>query len=437
LLWKRLDVYFHTARSLNTILAEGESMMSTLHLKHAYPFMTATVFSFFLGHSALGQDGARAFNYEAATKLQHSLATNAASLDKAIKSNQPSEIDKAVTSAEGALQEYQAPTVEDINGLVTALSSSLTAYSGDRSALEPNLLLLEDAIASGNGTRTAAFIGPRADKLREWIANSDWQQGVPMKPLADLSEQLFKAMRTNEPTAATAALGKAADLVTGKSNDGYRLPTEIPAVQNQLVAARTTLDDKVRAIDPYVWLAGVAVAADSLLVGKSDDKDDVKLNRAATINRLQNIPEAMAAAVKIKAAMEKLGDGFRPMLHIIQAYYGDVYQGQNPRRNCDATEAMIARCEREKSCTLSDDYKTSLCGFDPIPAADDRTRGVVVTFSCQVGGDTTWDTLARYRGLDPDTGSDLKDPKNPARRYALMRGTKMEIRCPTDAPEAK
>lgn len=414
-------------------------MVAFLQLRRACLLLVAAVLTMSFSEFAIAQDrqDASSFDYGPATKLRENLSSNAEAIDRGIQAKQPTAIDKAVTSARNALGEYPSPTAEEINSLAAALAARVNAYSGDKASVQASITLLEDAIAASQGVRNVAFVADRADKVRTWVAGADWQQGSSMRQFADLSEQLFRTMRVIDPVSAATALSKAAELVATKPTDDFRFPLEMPAVQSQFVAARKLLDDKVRSADPSIWLVAVGAAADELLVDQTRDTADIKQGRAATIKRLQNIPEAMAAAVKAKAALEKLGDGFRPMLHVIQAYYGDIYQGGNPRRNCDATETMISRCEREQSCSLPEDYRTSLCGYDPIPAADDRTRGVAVSFSCQVGGDDVWDELARYRTIDPDNGSDLTSYTNPARRSALIRGAKMEIRCPTDAPVAK
>jgi hypothetical protein len=94
---------------------------------------------------------------------------------------------------------------------------------------------------------------------------------------------------------------------------------------------------------------------------------------------------------------------------------------------------MVTRCERRDACTLEATYKTSLCGFDPIPAAEDRTRGVAVRFSCYTGGDPLWDKLASHPLEDPFDLSDLTDLDNPATSTTVLRGTLMELRCPFDS----
>jgi hypothetical protein len=372
-----------------------------------------------------------------AKQLRDALSSNASAIDHGIETKRAEVIAQAVAATQSALATYNAPSSDEINALADALARRLSSYSGDKASIRAKLDLMEAAIATHENPRDPKFIGERAEKLKTWIDAAEWKQTSSIAQLSSLSEQLFKTMRAIDPTAAAAALSKGADLLTAKGTDSFRPPAELLTFRDQMFATRTTLDGKLRVYDPARWLVDTSGSFDDLLMDKAADSDPVKQQRASLRQTLRNAQDAMAGVAKVRSAIDKLSEGYRPLLHVVQALYGDIYQGNNRYRNCDATQAMVARCERMASCKLPDNYKTSLCGFDPIPAADDRARGVAIVYSCNIGGDSLWDDLSRFPTIDPGNGSDLSSVRNPARRYSLLRGTEMDIRCPPNVAGVK
>ncbi|WP_217578412.1 hypothetical protein [Mesorhizobium sp. GbtcB19] len=294
------------------------------------------------------------------------------------------------------------------------------------------LVILVQDIATYRGLGKPDLIGKAAPELSNWITATNWGPADNTKDPFDLAEAIMLKMRVVDPDKAAASFGKMAKIMVGTeaSTPIYRPPFERVGYANDMKSALLTLNDPVARARPVDWFTTQATQLRDLFGGA--DATAV----AATLPRrtlLQNDPKAMDAAKAAKETIVLLQSGYRPQIHIVDALYGDLPTGRYSKRVCNATRTMISKCERKDSCHLDDGYKLALCGYDPIPAADDRTRAVAVQYACFTGGDAVWDRLASHPLEDPFEYSDLTNIRNPATGFAILRGTTMELRCPFDA----
>lgn len=321
---------------------------------------------------------------------------------------------------------------------IAARSSDLGAWlrshkpSAGTDPVSTALGTLVQDIATYRGLGSDTFIATASVELTAWIGKTNWSVDSKVNDLMPLAEAVIQKVRLFNPDAAgtsfkTMALAiTGTDGVTGKPTE-FRPPLERSVYATQLQLAWSPLNDQVRTNFPVVWFPAQANAIKALL--NSDDASANQLRRTQLLNNT----EAMKSAAAAKDAIILLQGGYRPQIHIIDALYGDLPTGRYSKRVCNATRTMTTKCERQDSCHLEDGYKTALCGYDPIPAADERTRAVAVQYACFTGGDAVWDRLASHPLEDPFEYTDLTDSRNPATGFAILRGTTMELRCPFDA----
>ncbi|GLQ78857.1 hypothetical protein GCM10007881_23730 [Mesorhizobium huakuii] len=327
---------------------------------------------------------------------------------------------------------YRAePTAAELVTRIDDLSAWLDAYKGTAGgAVATAVDKLVASIAIYRGIGRPDLIAKASTELSAWIGKTNWLADDDASAMLGLSETIIQKARLFDPDdAATSFKNMAAAMTAAEGTQSkpspFRPPLERSVYTLQMKQAWAPLDAQVRAVSPVAWFAAQTKAITDLI----GDTDAASLPMRTL---LQNDAEAMKAAGAAKDSIVLLQGGYRPQIHIIDALYGDLPTGRNSKRVCNATRGMVARCERLGSCTLDPNYKTGLCGYDPIPAADERTRAVAVQYSCFTGGDDIWDQLASHPLEDPFNFSDISNLSNPATSVTILRGTVMELRCPFD-----
>ncbi|MCA0033890.1 hypothetical protein [Mesorhizobium sp. B263B2A] len=326
-----------------------------------------------------------------------------------------------------------APSEAELVTRTDDLSAWLAAYKGTAGGVVDTAVnKLVTSIAIYRGIGDPGFITKASTELSTWIGKTTWLAGDDASAMLELSETIIQKARLFDPDDAAMSFKSMAAAMTATDDTKptpFRPPLERSAYTLQMKEAWTPLDSQVRAVDPVAWFTSQATAIKNLI----GDADAASLPMRTL---LQNNAAAMKAAGEAKDSIVLLQGGYRPQIHIIDALYGDLPTGRHSKRVCNATRGMMARCERNGSCTLDPSYKTGLCGYDPIPAADERTRAVAVQYSCFTGGDDIWDQLASHPLEDPTNFSDISNLDNPATSVTILRGTVMELRCPFDTKTA-
>lgn len=370
--------------------------------------------------SAADQRGARflAAAAEAQQKLQSALSGNDIEAAEA-----------AAREMAAALAAYEAFAGDELVVRIDELAGMLaSAPASEAVRLETSLQSLEAVI---DGLRSAdAGIERLATRLAGLIAATGPPRGNALTSLLALARSIVEKGRFADAGAIAESVGGMVALVLPNTAEtAFRPPWEQPKFADEVTKAHRQIDAGVASHLPVKWFTDVAAAIGTRAGGADEN---ARKATAPTRVLLQNSVGAMEAAKKAKVAIDLLEGGYRPRIHVIEALHGDLQAGRRSSRVCDATRAMIARCEGKASCTLPDNYHETLCGYDPVPAAAAHVRAVAVQFSCHVGGDALWDELARYPFRDPANHSDLLSLDNPAVSTALLRGTVMDMRCPSE-----
>lgn len=362
-------------------------------------------------------------------------SNNLAAWLKAYKDDAPPGLVVALNGLAQAIASYRAvPGADEVrdrmNELGVWLASGRVPASTD-TTIAPALAGLVQSVATYRGLGTADFVENASADLKGWISPTNWGPNDKLEKVLGLAEAIMTKMRVVNPDKAAESFDRMAKIMVGTEvkDAVYRPPFERVTYATEMESALKALNDPVAKARPADWFATQGDEIKELLGGDTDAEIAATESRRAL---LQNDAKVMASAKAAKATIELLQGGYRPQVHIIDALYGDLPTGPFSRRVCDATRSMVTACERKDKCNLPPDYVTSLCGFDPIPSADDRTRRVAVHYACFSGGDAVWDRLATHPLEDPFDFSDLSKFDNPANRFAELRGVKMELRCPAD-----
>ncbi|MER9190937.1 hypothetical protein [Mesorhizobium australicum] len=345
------------------------------------------------------------------------------------------ELIEALRGVVQAVSSYRsAPSADEIIDRMDQLGAWLTSSSAPPSTNDEIAKALSGFvknIAIYRGLGKPDFIKAASVELSGWIGSTNWTVDSNVDDLLRLSQTIIEKVRLFKADAAAASFSNTATAITGMDAESpFRAPWQRLSYSTSIKEAWTRLNGQVAAAFPVEWFTQQGKKIKALLGG--DKEADIAATLPAR-TLVQNNSQAMDAAKATKDTVELLQGGYRPLVHIVDALYGDLPTGRYSRRVCNATRGMVTACERRDKCDLPPDYVTSLCGFDPIPSADDRTRAVAVQYSCFTGGDAVWDRLATHPLEDPFEFSDLTKPGNPATSFAILRGPKMELRCPFDA----
>ncbi|MEQ8305272.1 MAG: hypothetical protein RIA09_01820 [Hoeflea sp.] len=409
-------------------------------MKRTFTVVIAVLSSLIPAGATFGQDStisnpeaSSAVTANRSAELLEVLKNQLAAIEKALDDNNPDDVQLAVSVLASELSFFQGkPTKADVEKLVATLDRALSDYAGDRSELSEDANGLIGAIVSFQGADRPETVLARAEALNELVEGANWVKGVNVARAWILLGTVVDQLRFVDPEGAAGAMNTMAMAVSGAdARSVFRPPFEQNKFFNAFSAAHATLDHKLRDSDPVSWFESAAASLEALLVDAPNAKAEEKARNATLRRLILNRPSAMTAAAKAKAALEALTGDYRPAIHVVEAFYGDLVLGSDHKRVCNATQAMKALCERKSTCSLPGKYETALCGYDPIPAAETGLRRVAVQYTCHMGGDELWDELARYPRRDPLSGTDLYEPSNPALNYAILNGTTMEIRCPS------
>jgi hypothetical protein len=339
----------------------------------------------------------------------------------------------AVVGFEAALNTFKGdPDAAESTALAVRLAVGL-ARNPDEAGLKASIVTLADKIANYQGKGTSPFLQKQAElfiSLLDATPGSLTANSADTAKVMDLPRKIAGTFRQTQPVETAKALAAALSAVV-KAEAGYVPPLGDP----EFATAINDLSDTLKAqVSNKFPIARFNAAAEEInaVVGEPAGTAGAEAKKLVETNRewLQNSPDSLAKAEAAMAALKTLQGGFRPMVHIIEATYGDTSSRADRSRHCDATLAMRNQCERLDKCELPTGYETSLCGFDPIPRADERIRGVEVRFGCFVGGDEVWDGLARTPLTSPTDSGDLSDPDHFESHLVILRGTGMTIRCP-------
>ena len=91
-------------------------------------------------------------------------------------------------------------------------------------------------------------------------------------------------------------------------------------------------------------------------------------------------------------------------MHIVSAVYGDLREGADGARRCDATAVLVQKCERKDKCDIGE--LAVLCGYDPAPFAENRDKTLLLTYSCVSSVDNRyWNRLQRNREVSLNDSS--------------------------------
>lgn len=269
-------------------------------------------------------------------------------------------------------------------------AAAVDAYVKDFQDKHPELPLPEEVQNKLNILSQRGFIGR---KLTE-----------PAKLLLDIvtkAEDLLKLDRALTPETQSeldmlsAAIISNLKLMTGKELTSHI--TRMQAFAGSAKSAALFQDITIKASARTLWeaLGPLLYSSDELLDNAKQNADKT----TATVKMLgpQIVDAALAkktAAVDALKTLRQQIDKFTvlllPRVHVYYAYYGDIRSAASSSRICDATAAVRKACEAELSCTLPDNFTTSLCGYDPAPFIDNRDRGAFIAYDCQIGGEDLW-----------------------------------------------
>lgn len=274
----------------------------------------------------------------------------------------------------------QATTADDVIKQIKALQEAITKYDGKGSvAAEVNGLrkqLLDKKLIGGGAAD--AFV-QYSDEVQTLLRDDERRLLVRDKAIASVT-----------------ALSTALDAVLPDATVKERFATLLTSVTDLIDAS----------------VANEVVLAAALLEEKTNP-----------------VPKARE---QFDTAWAKIADTDYKV-HVIRSWFGDLRTDWGEGRLCTSTSAMKAQCEAKTECSLpvgvtpAPFNQESLCGFDPAPLVDIRFKGVVVEYTCVRGGKQVWDSVARYPGTDPATGTAWlsRDINN-----VVLRSNTMSIRCP-------
>jgi hypothetical protein len=307
--------------------------------------------------------------------------------------------------------------------------------NGPTQSLKTTLDGLVDDLAPLRGKDSIAFLEQEATRLTALYGSTTTIDNLKAEPHRNLIKAAIDRLRHISPDTAAASLGDVVMSVATKVPDRYEPPWAESKFATAIGAAAASLDTEYKA---HLWVKYFTDRANgisgSLLFTASASAED---KRKAEFARAQLVaePDAMTAAAKLKTAVEALAGGYRPAIHIMAAGFGDIQASEGSPRLCDATLGLRTACQRKTDCKLPANYETTLCGYDPVPAAEDRIKAVTVFYACFAGGDPVWDELAQRPGRDPVDGTPLTE-NHPAVSRAVMRKTVNELRCPSEPASA-
>jgi hypothetical protein len=340
----------------------------------------------------------------------------------------------AVAALETALVKFKGdPDAAELKSLAGRLGDGLAGIADDAEINATiDALVAQLAVYQGKGGLT--FLQKQAGLFAVWLNETPGSLATKVSDITkvlELPANITKKFRQTQPLETAKSLDVALRAVVTREEGQYAPPLENPEFAKVISELSTALKGAVSNKYPIVRFNA---AADEIIevVGEPAGNASAKDKKTVETNRewLQNNPDSLAKAEAAIAALKKLEGGFRPQVHIIEATYGDTGGKWSGSRYCDATLAMREKCERQAKCELPASYQTALCGFDPIPRADDRIRGVAVQFACFAGGDPLWDSLARAPTISPTDGGDLSDLDHFESHLVILRGAGMTIRCP-------
>jgi hypothetical protein len=341
---------------------------------------------------------------------------------------------EAIASALDALQ--SATSVARFRSQAEALRIQAERLKGDvPDDLVKELDSLSAELDRLRGQGSIAFLKKEADRLKALYDSTTPVDDKAPETHKALIKAVIDRLRQISPDVAAASLGEVVTSVATMVPGHYEPPWADAKFATAIGAATTKLDTEYKA---HLWVRYFTDRANGISGGlllAANAKDDDKQKAEYARKQLVAEPDAMAAAAKLKTAVEALAGGYRPAIHIMAAGFGDIHASEGSSRLCDATLGLRTACQRKTVCKLPDNYETTLCGYDPAPAAEDSIKAVTVFYACFTGGDPVWDELAQRPGRDPVDGTALTKG-HPAVSSAVMRGTVNELRCPSEPASA-
>jgi hypothetical protein len=354
----------------------------------------------------------------------------------------------------------------DLKKSIEDLVKTLGTMPGPSDDLKKSLADLRTAISvlEDKGPDAAMFTS-RADELRplaDYLTKNPDRITPAVATAIDallqaidqvdrLNPTLFVLKRSKSLTAAIEAVkGDIIKTYPDLRNQAVALLAELELLDEvNLLAALQRRVDSLRKLAKSDDVKSAGAPARSVLVSLVSDIEAVEqVSFLAALQRRAGVLTALLSSGDAKAAsppgdtatvtaatalqtalltyLQKNND---PKVDILYAAYGDLRAprsaGREGRRVCDATFAMQKHCQNQTSCKLPPNAKTALCGYDPVPYADDRNKGARVHFRCV-------DSLLNPH-LPPALPSMSPDRGNTA--WVLLQSESQEFNCQTSGPQ--
>lgn len=337
-------------------------------------------------------------------------------IEESAKKSHPSLEDIAkINTAKNRLAIIADSQVLDLTTKAQELTAHLTVFDGDENphsdAIIDILLPLHKKLGSQlekSQSKSVDYFEALNMQYAAMITNINDNTALQSKneinnAIKTLVDQLFKIQRTYFASDAFANLADATKiLVNDEAN--YRARLLDVSVQQSLSEVSNLIDTKLVTV-PETLFTNKANQLTSLIFTAASSTDAIKEQIALNRKRIITAPAAMAARDALIKALTDLNDSLGKRIHIESAMYGDMGKGASSKRRCDATKAIRTECQGKNSCSVTTELKSAvnLCGFDPIPLAENKTKKLAIGYFCIETDKAGWDSLALYPDRDPGT----------------------------------
>ncbi len=381
--------------------------------------------------------------------------------------------------AEGARCE---PSPKQINDKIDELTALIEKFDGDKDAVAQKVSDLRTALLKnllGQPTDfdwLVANIGDLTGKINAVKKPEDLASKDLLEKVRALQDALVERVEFHWPTQTA---DRIINLLEKYEKSPWDAVKDNPELQKKMRDALDKIKDILKRqpakafgsysaamqvlladdLRPQIQSSSQARAAAQALIKLLDKIDDDKFVQDRFANYLDAIAALVgddANLVRIKNLLKKDAQGkpskIRDQLnkvysalaepepedqkiHILRAWMGDLARHPRPGRRCVATNAVRARCEKELKCTLlasaapndAEINPIQLCGFDPVPFAEQRQKGVAVWFTCIRGGQKDWDYVAENPGNHPVRKTPWQETEV---NFAILQSASMQLRCP-------